>query len=198
MENMNIQNKIVTNIHWVLIIWIAYGLFGEHTLHVDRLEAIMQEEPVIESKIVAIRKDIRMIGKFKKDLNKSKTRVIEVGKQVEMIQKQLPSQISDGELLDLFTTEAELLNILDVQITPRREKDNGPYITKGYQFTGVGTYLQFLIFFERIASVDRIINITEFSLKKAGISQRGRYTMLVTNANLEVFKYNPKGVKKNF
>lgn len=181
---------IVRQIHWIILIWSGYKAFEYQELAKRDAEKIEQRMQIDQRKIKAARKEQELLRNFQENLEASKQRVEEVAQQIESVQRQLPNSISDTEILDSFMSEANSINIKNIFLTPQDEDNRGFYFAKTYQFKGRGTYLQFMIFFERLSQLDRILNVQDITLKVTGEKKKGRFQMVDMETNIEAYRYN--------
>src|SRR5690606_29286257 len=107
--------------------------------------------PGLHTSIEKSKKKIAEIETFKENLAASKERVQEVVKQIEKVQKQLPTDVNDTLVQQYFSKTAEKLRMLNPNPTTQIEILNGFYYTKNYKFTASGTFLQTLILLEQIS-----------------------------------------------
>lgn len=177
---------------WVLI--IAYGgmeaFLLYETFEVD-VGALESEIPLIQNKIRKGKKEKKQIGTYLKDIEEAKQNIELVAKEVESLQKKLPEIIKDTENLGLIKHIADELNIKNIFLSPGIEENKGFYLTKRYEFTATGTYLQFLIFFEKIGANERLLNVRMLELKKSDVRQRGRFQLVNAKVVVEAYRYNP-------
>lgn len=186
---MKFLELIIKNFHWLIILNTAYGYWTRLEEHNVALLQIQEQKPPLEDKIKALNKKIEEAKIFKANLEVSKNRVKEVVAQIDTVQRQLPNQINDTEILEFFSSEAKQLNI-NAGFNPGMEETRDFYIAKKYNIDGKGTYLQFLIYFERIANSERLINVQSVKFSTLQEKQKGRFQMLSMNAVLEGFRYN--------
>jgi Tfp pilus assembly protein PilO len=186
---VKIFELIIKNLQWLIILNTGYGYYTRLEEHNLQVEQILQEKPAIEEQITKLKKKVDEAKIFLANLEVSKKRVQEVAGQIEQVQRQLPNTIDDTAILDFFSTEAQQLNI-QLNLTPGVEESRDFYIAKKYNIKGTGTYLQYMIFMERIASSERLINVQSIKLISQNEKQKGRFQMLGIDATLESFKYN--------
>lgn len=184
------KDKLVENLHWMIILYAAWGLFTLYEEKEVELEASAVSIPVIESKIARSKAKLKQIETFKKNLSQSKVRVQEVVKQIEKVQKQLPSDVNDTEVESLIGDIANNLKIKETQPSPDRETNNGFYFAKDYKLTGYGTFIQFLIFFENLEKTERILNVKGVELAYDDDKTKGRFPIVNLTATIESFRYN--------
>lgn len=187
----DLGNKFVENLHILIVLYALYGIwmkYDEHTIAIE--ETIAQFEP-LRIEIETNTRKVSEIKEFQKRTEESKVRVEEVAKNIELVQKQLPAETNDSQIITAFNQEIESLNIKDTTIVPQAETPSMYYISKPYTIKANGTFLQFLVFFERIANSTRIFNVTNLNLKTASDNQRGRFQIISLETTIEAFRYNP-------
>lgn len=187
---MKLFELLVKNLQWLIILNAAWGYYGRLEEHNAGVEAVRAQIPPLEDQITKLNKKLEEAKIFLANLEVSKKRVQEVAGQIEQVQKQLPNQLNDTEILDFFTTEAANLN-LKPSLSPGTEELRDFYFAKRYNMKVSGTYLQFMIYFERIGNSERLINIHSLKLSQLSEKQKGRFQMLTMDATLESFRYNP-------
>lgn len=187
---MKILELLVKNLQWLIILNAAWGYYGRLEEHNAAVENVRSQIPPLEEQITNLNKKLDQAKIFLANLEVSKKRVQEVAGQIEQVQKQLPNQLNDTEILDFFTTEAQNLN-LKVSLSPGSEDLRDFYFAKKYNIKVTGTYLQFMIYFERIGNSERLINIQSLKLNQLTEKQKGRFQILTLDGVLESFRYNP-------
>jgi Tfp pilus assembly protein PilO len=184
-------NKFIANLHVILLLYGLYGLwvqFDEHTVQVEEVNA---QFPQIESDILTTQKKIKEIQEFTKKTAEYKARVEGVAKNIEEVQKQLPSEINDTQILAFFNSEINSLNIKDPNITPGKEETSTYFISKDYNFKAKGTFLQFLILLERFGNATRIYNVRSLRMTVSNDSKKGRFQLVSAEGVIQAFRYNP-------
>jgi Tfp pilus assembly protein PilO len=166
--------------------WVTYD---EHVLLVEQLNA---KAAALALEIVAAEKKVGELEEFVRKSNEYKLRVEEVAKNIEAVQKQLPSETNDSQVISYFQSEINALNLKEADLTPGREQKSTYFISKDYSMKAKGTFLQFLIFFERVASADRLYNIQALKLYSTNERQRGRFQMLSGEGTIQAFRFNPE------
>jgi Tfp pilus assembly protein PilO len=182
--------KFLQNFHLVFILyalWNAYGLYEEHGIQKDQ---IMSEREATILEISNAKKDLQDVKKFTDNLEESKKRVENVFQIIDKAQKQLPSDLSDIDILDFFSKEKKDLNIPTLQVVALQEKNESFYIIKPYDLSGESTFLQFLVLMERLSTTDRLFNIRSFEITVPQEAQKGRFQMVNFKALVDTYKYN--------
>ncbi len=187
---------------WVLI--LCYGAWEGYVVYETHTENLKQKEDVIagiRARIRKAKKEERQIKTYLKDIEEAKKNIELVAQEVERLQKKLPEKIQDVENLSIIKDIATGLNIKNIYLSPGTEENKGFYFTKRYEFSGVGTYLQYLVFFEKIASSERLLNVREVEFKRSQEPQRGRFQLTNAKIIIESYRYNPdhkedRGIQK--
>lgn len=190
------KDSLVKNIHLIIILYAGFNLF---TLYEDQEMQLENTQNAFEGEKNSLRiskRKIKEIKKFRQNLANSKERVKEVVKQIEKVQRQLPTDVNDAEVQQLLGDVAKRLKIKDPSPAPGKEFLNGFYYSKEYNFRGQGTFLQLLIFFENLAKMERILNVKQVSLTQAPDLARSRFQVLNIDAKVESFRYNQNHKEK--
>lgn len=161
------------------------------------LSGLKEEVPMIQAAMGIKRKKLQEISSYKKEIDQAKERVSLAQKEVEKLQRQLPNEISNTENLQLISEIAKGLNIKNVYLTPSVEVNKGAYFTKIYELKGEGTFLQFLIFMEKIADNERLLNVDKLKLSQQTVQQKGRFQIINADIYIEAYRYNPEIEKQN-
>ncbi len=185
------MNKLISNLHFIILL---YGLYGTYVLweeHTIALEGIHSQIPQLDADIATNKKKVAEIQDFMKKTEEYKVRVEEVAKNIEAVQKQLPQDINDTQILSFLSQEMTLLNIKDPQLTPGKEESSTYFISKNFSISAKGTFLQFLIFLERIGTATRIYNVKSLKLVNMPDSQKGRFQIIAGESVIQAFRFNP-------
>jgi Tfp pilus assembly protein PilO len=184
------SGRFLAQLHWIILAyaaWGAWGLFGEHT---KRVEEIRAQAPEIETAIGAARTRLKAIAEYRNNIQSSRRNVEEVFRSIEEVQQKLPTEVTDLEMLEFFSRESRQLNIPGLEATPMAEVTQGFYHTKPYELRGQGTFLQFVIFLERLADAKRLFSVQSVTLGSAPEGSRGRFQLVSLKAVVETFAYN--------
>ncbi len=184
-------NKLIANTHVFIFLygcWTTYGLWEQHDM---RLTEIENEIPSVEAEITKLKVKVKEINEFIKKTDEYKIRVEEVAKSIESLQKQLPADINDSQILSAFQNEMNVLNIKDTTLEPKEEGTSTYFISKDYSIKASGTFLQFLIFFERIGNATRIYNIKSLKFTTNGTARKGRFQIVNGETTIQAYRFNP-------
>lgn len=186
---MKIIETLLKNIHIFLLMQIAYTEYEAFEQHNIQVQNAKTQIPPIQMAIEKENEKINRAEVFKQNLEQSRNRVGEVEKQIEIVQKQLPNNISDPEILEFLKTKVQDLNMRDSFFQPTQGQQFDFYLAKRYEMKSVGTFLQTLIFFETLFETERLYNIKQLNLIRKKDGQKGRFQLLDINMILETFQY---------
>jgi Tfp pilus assembly protein PilO len=184
-------NKLIASLHYFILLYGLYGAWVMYDEHAVQLQEIMDRYSGLDEEIDRTRRKVKEIQEFSKKTDVYKLRVEEVAKNIESVQKQLPAETNDAQILSYFQSEIDGLNIRDANFSPGKEEKSTYYISKEYSLKGKGTFLQFLIFLERLGKADRIYNIKELKLSNLNENQKGRFQIISGEGVIQAFRYNP-------
>lgn len=184
------MDKILANLHIVVLLLFAMGLYSTYTEYTDKLDAAEGQFNSETERLDKKKKEYKSIEAYNKDIERAKVDLELAREAIEKLQKQLPSEVSNTENLEILSSIASALNIKNVSLTPGQEEDRGFYIAKEYGLKASGTFLQFIIFFERLAKEQRLFNVKNVSLTIGGHRQKGRFQMIDGDIRVEAYKYN--------
>lgn len=184
-------NKLISSAHLFILLYGLYGAWVMYDEHIVQYDEIVSRGSGMDDEISKAEKKVKEIQEFVKKTDEYKVRVEEVAKNIETVQKQLPAETNDTQILTFFQQEINALNIKDANFNPGKEDKSVYYIAKEYNLKAKGTFLQFLIFFERIGNADRIYNIKTLKLKNAADNQKGRFQIIEGEGIIQAFRFNP-------
>jgi Tfp pilus assembly protein PilO len=184
------MEPLIKNLHYIILAYVGMNLFfayEEHTEQVDQKTAYLTS---IQAKRDKLKIKLNKIDKFKKNLAASEQRVQEVLGQIEKLQKQLPSDSNDAVVQNMLGSKGKELMMRNPKPEPGDEKNNGFYLSREYTFKAKSTFLQFLIFMENVGKSERILNVTNLSLKHSEDPDRSSQQILDVFTTIESYRYN--------
>jgi Tfp pilus assembly protein PilO len=108
----------------------------DYEAHLSSVDEAQKKISAARAKITKSKKKLKELKTFEENLVVSKKRVEEIATRINEVQKQLPTQISDTEVLDFIAKESSSINIKDSVINPKEEELNGFYYAKSMAFRG--------------------------------------------------------------
>lgn len=184
------MNSLLKNLHVFILIYAAAVIYQAYDENEKSNMALQEQLPQIQAQIQKERKEKQNLEKYFKDIQEAKDRIEIVAQKLEKLQKKLPEEVSDAENLNIIRNIAESVNMKNILLSPGEDKVNGFYIAKEYRLKTTGTYLQFLVFLEKLAQQERILNVKSVLMEKEKEVQRGRFVLLNSELILETFRHN--------
>ncbi len=178
------------NVWIVFIVLIGLDVFQKWEAHNEQIVILKDQIPTLENKKKRLIKKQKEIQKYLKDVEEAKKQINLVAEEVEKISRQLPDNIDDTKNLASLSQVAQGLNIRNIFLEPLSEENKGFFVSKKYKLSGEGTYLQFLIFMEKISSNEKLLNVRNFKFIRSEQGQRGRFQSIKAEIFVEAYRYN--------
>lgn len=182
---------LISKLHYLIILYIAFGAWERIQNHQKQVDDVLSNIGAIEAKILQTKKEIKQAKAFLKDLEASRKQVKEVARQIEVVQKQLPTESNDSAIMGILNQESIDLKFKDAIVTPQGEVLKDFYFTKDFSMNAIGTFLQSLIFFERLDKGDRLLNVKSVKLETVESEKKGRFQLVKMDYSMEAYRYNP-------
>jgi Tfp pilus assembly protein PilO len=163
-------------------------MFDEHKVQEDGLSTQYEQ---IKDDISKSQGKLKEIEDFIKKADEYKIRVENAAKNIESVQRQLPADINDTQVVTYINGELKSLNIKDSSIVPGKEETTNYFISKNYSLKAKATYLQLLVLLEQLANADRIYNIKNLKVTSTSGGKRGRFQLLSIEGTILAYRYNP-------
>ena len=192
-----LKNLSLQLLPFLIIAYNGYFFYEKYLEHQTEVESVSAQEEAVSDKIKVAEGKIKKANQFKENLEKSKERVNKVNEQIVKVQKQLPTDVSDTQVLEMLDKESKNLNLQNPSGQPSGEVMEGFYLSQRYIFRAQGTFLQFMIFFEKLMQTDRLYNVKRLRLSSETLVQKGRFTLIQGEALIETYKYNQNYQEKS-
>lgn len=183
--------SLVSKIYLIIILYTCWSVYEKYEDYNNKVVSLGSQVPVLKARFKKKEKEKKQLESYYDDIKNAKHKIERVALEIEKIQKQLPSEISDTDNLSLISKLAEDLNIKNIFLAPGQEEDKSFYFTKLYNIKGSGTFLQWLVFLEKIGANERLLNIHNIKMVQSTVRQRGRFQSINAEMNIEVYRYNP-------
>lgn len=182
--------SLVKQIHWIVILYTLWVTYGMYEVHVEEIASLNSQITVQQNKIAKAKRDKRRLEEYYRNIEKAKDKINTIASKVEKLQAQLPNVVNIDDIkksLELLTTK---LNIKGISFEVRGEENKGFYFTRKIKVKIESTYLQFLIFLEKIEQYDRILNVTSVKINKKKEAQKGSFKLTDIEFIIETYRYN--------
>lgn len=164
---MDRLRELLSKLTWpmVAIIVGAGAAFFYFMIDQSEVEARQQNISLISTEIQGQKKKIQEAVEFEKQFEEKKRRYVDLVKELQRLQGALPRQFFLPDLLSELITEAKRLEVEIVSIRPAEKETVGDlYNSLDFKIEARGTFLQFFIFLDRLASLKRLVGVKDFSL----------------------------------
>ena len=98
-----IGNSLLANLHYIIGLYAIYSIYLVWDQYEIRNTSLDSQIPEIQEEIAVFNKKLDAIDEYKANIENSKKRIEEVFKSIEFVQKQLPAEINDIEILDFLS-----------------------------------------------------------------------------------------------
>jgi Tfp pilus assembly protein PilO len=177
--------------HLFLLGYFLYLGYEKHTLYSESLRTENENTPVIQGQLSRKKNELAEIELYFSEKDKMIERIHAATKEIEKSQKRLPDKADTANTLEEIKKIATNLNIKNLVFgVDNKEEDKGFYILNTYNLKATGTYLQFLIFLEKIAEQERILNVRTLTFTKAPKSGQGRFQLIAAEIEIEGYRYD--------
>jgi Tfp pilus assembly protein PilO len=183
-------SNALSKLHLLILLYGAWSFYSIYSEFQTQIDEIVAQKPAIEEEIKKAEKKLGQIDEFRKNVDQTKLRVNGVFSNIEKVQRQLPSEINDIEILEFLSREGRSLNVPELEPNPKDEQPMGFYISKQYNIKGRATFLQFVVFLERINGAERLFNVKNFRITAPVEAQKGRFQVVNFDATIDTFKFN--------
>lgn len=185
--------KVLSKAHWAILIYFGFMIHENYVEHEEMMEGLNSSKDGIQGQLRRLKENKKLLDTAVSDVDKIKRDIEHMNEEIKKLQERLPPGASPRETVVMFKGIAENINMKEVDIRPEGNDDREGYSVNRYEFNSVATFLQTLIFFEKIQDTQRIFNVDSVIIEMAEQQEkRGRFQFVKTYAMLESFYQNTK------
>lgn len=184
------KDKFLQNLHFIVLIYALFKAYSLYDNHQQQLTILELDRSKIKKQVDEKGKKIKEIEKFQVEVGQHKDKIKELQGQVDLLKIKLPSDSQQTEVLQELVTQANELNLRETTFSPKYKKPKGIYITNGLELKGMGTFLQLLIFFEKLGASQRIYNVASVKITNRKEKNRGRLNLVNAESVVETYQFN--------
>ena len=181
---------LVQRVWLFIILYTGYDVYLKFEEHQTEMKTIEDTKSGIRNRIKKNKKKVQELEKFFSDIKEAEGRMKKVEEQAKVLQLKFPSVINDSEYLGFFNGVASSLNMKNIRTGIVGEENKGFYFIKTYEVNTSATYLQTLMFLEKISEDVRLINILAIKFEQLKLKQRSRHKLLNTTFRIMAYRYN--------
>ena len=171
-------SKIIGKIHFAIIAYFIFGVYEKYIEHSDKIENLKNSQESKEAQVKKRQQDTATRELLESDVGSAKQRIENMAKELDLLKKKLPLRVSPEKDISLFESMINDVNMKNISVTSTGVKKEQSYVMSEYSITAQGTYLQLLIFLEKLAEMDRLLNVQSVILKTPEENVRGRYQVI--------------------
>ncbi|MBI5047325.1 MAG: type 4a pilus biogenesis protein PilO [Deltaproteobacteria bacterium] len=168
------------------VIWLIIGGLFYYFLYSDK----MTESSTLSTKLETLKNDSAKKKKLAGNLPKLKKEKEELDNQLKQLLAQLPNEKEIANLLESISDSAKAARLEVLTFKPGKEVSKGFYAEVTIDMKVEGGYNNILSFFEKVASLPRIVNISGLNIT-SGKEVRGDI-MLSATFVATTFKFLPQ------
>lgn len=213
------QEKIIEQLNklnwqYTIMIVLAYGAYSYLTWDDTEITQKMNQMLTSKSIIKSLQAKVDEVEKFEAELDDRKKAYLGLVKRLQQTQSRLPTKLHMPTILGEILAESKNVGLELNAIDPdAQEQDHQIYNSQGITLQARGTYIQFIIFFDRISRNERVFGVSSIVMNRdgeskvplSGILNRGadnatvtgekRYHALNGQFKLLAFRMDPEKIK---
>jgi len=171
----------------ILILYSVWSFVEFRYLETGEYHFLNAQIQPMKDQIKEMKEKIAKAREFLANEESVKTRLLEVTKQIEVAQKQLPERFDNTQMIQTINEELQMINFKNGSLKPSTDQDYSFYKGRKYEIESIGSFLQFLVLMERLGKKERIINVTDLNLALEKMD--GRFQLLKGKVGFETYKY---------
>ncbi len=125
---------------------------------------------------------------FRQSLESRKAQLSEMNKKLTEMKAGMSETVDNAEFMNTVLTEAKKVGLNVISFDRSGSKKQDFYTEHTYNLNFRGVYVQLLVLFERLASVQRVIRVDNFKLKPIAASS-SRYVELEGIVEVKTYNY---------
>ncbi|MCB9094605.1 MAG: type 4a pilus biogenesis protein PilO [Halobacteriovoraceae bacterium] len=186
------MEKFTKYLPFIILVYGAYSFWGDYDDHEQKIVQINGQIKSLTATNQKLGQKLKEIEEYSEKIDEYEAQIDQFKSQIQEIKKKIPPEDDKTIILDELSRQAKALNIQEVSFKPKykREHEDGVYSTNGVEFTGMGTYLQFLLFFEKMSLAERIFSINTVTFKNHPEKRIGKHNIVGINTVIETYHYN--------
>ncbi len=184
------MDKILPHLHWILLLYGGWSFFEAYEDYEVNLQMAETQLSSVEASLMAKKRRVQEIESYQKRMEESEEDLKKVEVELEKLKASLISDGEQTEVLQDLSNEGKALNMQNLSFNPKQKISKGLYFINAMEMKATGTYLQMLIFFERLGHADRIYNISSLKLIGEKGKTVGRLNFVEMDTIIETYQYN--------
>lgn len=172
------MKDLLNKIPWALLAllyvgymgWDYYGFaYGNESPLAAKKNQIVQTK----QEIAQLEKKVHEIQDFARNLEVKKVELKRTALELDAMKSTLSDTLDASELFETVLTEAKRVGMLIYDVKPLKMAKKEFYAEQGFAISYHGSYRQMIAFFERLANLQRLVRVENYSIKIASVPPSG-------------------------
>lgn len=175
----------------VFFLGLGYFAYDFYSFSSDGASPLMQKRAqvtAIRAENTKLQEQVKKAQEFYKSLDRKREDLKALAQQLDQMRATLSDSLDIPQFIKMVITEAGKVGIRVLSIKPTESKKHEYYVEQAFDVSFRGVYLQTLVFLDRLASLERIIRVDNFDIKRQG-SSLSQYVELGGTIQVKAFKY---------
>jgi Tfp pilus assembly protein PilO len=180
--------------NFILVAFLAYlGYSGYQFKYSPTSDLHLKENDVLTAKgdITRLKQKVKEVNDFLNSLSAKKQQLRQIAQDLENTRATLPSNVDSSAVVSAILTEAKRAGIrVNDYSPPTGSKLNEFYAEQEFTVRSSGVFFQYLIFLDRLASLQQILRVSgaDFNLA-SGVSAESSYVRLNCEFKIKAYSY---------
>lgn len=160
---------LLQQIKWVHVVFVVGAAAAAFYFMQDSSEIEQREQGILseQQNVAGLERKIQEAKEFEHQFEEKKKRYTELVRQLQSLKEALPRQFFLPDLLSDLLREAKQLEVEVTRVQPDTKEEQGElYNSLGFVFEARGTFVQFFVFLDRLAHMQRLVHVENFSVVK--------------------------------
>lgn len=194
---MNVEALLgpLSRVPWSLIGFAILMLFGWQ--YYDFMNNETSELNQEKARVVGIREEISKKNQKLKDVETFKQTVVERRRKIDELRAELESKklavsesVDAAEFMGVLNAQARRVGLEVMRLEPGQSTSKELYAEHPFRLSFRGVYVQFLVFLERLAKLEKIVRVDRFDVKPSAKAQVSRSLVeLEGQMEMKVYRY---------
>ena len=169
--------------------WLSYDYYYDFQKNPESPKNLkLAEIEVVKAQNEVLKKRIREIDEFFKNLEVKKQELRALALQLDSLKASLSESIDVPAFMNLITTEARKLGLTVAKIRPAEGRKLDYYGVQDFELNFRGGYVQLLVFLNRLSQSAKIMRVDTYRMKPRG-SARSRFVELEGMVQIKAYYY---------
>ena len=174
----------------LMLLYLGYLGYGYYLFEYKEKSPVKQKRAQLsklKGEITKLDAQAKELQKTSGELEQKRTGLKSLANELNEVKNHFSDGADIPEFINLITTEAKKLNFSITRIRPGGTLQKEYYSEVTFTLDYHGAYVQLMTFLDRISSLNKVVQIQNFSVDSA--MNMGKYVVLDGQLELKIFKY---------